>query len=118
MKTASELDDRWTRNFNATQLRTWLKEQAVAYLGGKCRGCGYHKCLAALDFHHRDPREKDFEISSKMSWESIEPELRKVVLLCKNCHAETHAGLHPQFYDAPRIEDEADAYDLLSASSA
>lgn len=116
MLTADDLDQRWTRNFNATQMRTWLKEQAVAYLGGKCRVCGYHKCLAALDFHHRDPREKDFEISSKMSWEAIEPELRKVVPLCKNCHAETHAGLHPQFIDVAREEDTADEYDLYVAA--
>ncbi len=118
MKSAAELDERWTRNFNATQMRTWLKEQAVAYLGGKCRCCGYDKCLASLDFHHRDPREKDFEIGGATSWESVMSELQKTLLLCSNCHRETHAGLHPQFYDVPRHEDEADAYDLLSSSSA
>jgi hypothetical protein len=112
----SALDERWARRFNATQRRTWLKEQAVAYLGGKCRCCGYDRCLAALDFHHRDPREKDLEISAAASWDAIEPELRKCILLCSNCHRETHAGLHPRFYDDPRMEDEADAYDLFAAS--
>lgn len=127
MKSAEEIDVRWTRNFNATQLRTWLKEQAVAYLGGKCRGCGYHKCLAALDFHHRNPREKDFEISSFQSTAEagvqntqsavrLQRELDKCVLLCKNCHAETHAGLHPQFIDVAREEDAADEYDLYVAA--
>lgn len=108
----SSLDERWARNHQASQQRTWLKERAVAYLGGRCRGCGYQKSLAALEFHHRDPREKDFEISSKMSWAAIEPELQKCILLCKNCHAETHAGLHPQFIDVARSEDAADEYDL------
>lgn len=116
MKSGEQLDHSWARNFNATEMRRWLKEQAVAQLGGKCRCCGYDKSLAALDFHHRDPRQKDFEISSKMSWESIEPELRKCVLLCRNCHAETHAGLHPQFIDTPREEDVADEYDLYVAA--
>lgn len=96
----SDLDKRWARNFNAAQQRAWLKEQAVAYLGGSCRCCGYQQSLAALEFHHRDHRQKDFEISSRMSWKSIEPELRKVVLLCSNCHREVHAGLHPQLLDS------------------
>lgn len=116
MKSAAELDERWVRNHNASARRLWLKEQAVAFLGGKCRGCGYDRHSSGFDFHHQDPRQKDFEISSKASWEAIEPELRKCVLLCKTCHAETHAGLHPQFLDTPRLEDEADSYDLLVAA--
>ena len=92
-----DLDKRWERNFRATQRRTELKERAVAYLGGKCKLCPYDRCLAALEFHH--PGQKDFEISSKSSWEAIVPELDKCVLLCSNCHREVHAGLHPQMLD-------------------
>jgi 5-methylcytosine-specific restriction endonuclease McrA len=115
VKTATELDERWERNFLASQRRLILKEHAVAFLGGECKGCGYDKSVVALEFHHRDPRQKDFEISSKMSFTAIEPELRKCILLCSNCHAETHAGLHPQFYDAPRLEDDADEFELFAA---
>lgn len=118
MKSAEQLDARWHRNFQATQLRLFLKEQAVAYLGGSCKICGYDKCVSALDFHHRDPRQKDFVISGKMSWAVIEPELDKCVLLCATCHREVHAGLHPALYDRPSETDDADAYDLLSASIA
>jgi hypothetical protein len=107
------LDERWARNHNAAQQRTWLKERAVVYLGGKCRCCGYNRSLAALEFHHRDPREKDFEISSRMNWEAVELELRKCILLCSNCHKETHAGLHPQLLDNSD-EDAADAWDAFS----
>lgn len=103
MKTANELDERWDRNFKASQRRAELKDRAIAYLGGKCRSCGYEKCPAAMDFHHPNVRDKDFNISSTMSWEKIQPELDKCVLLCSNCHRETHAGLHPRFLD--------DAYD-------
>jgi hypothetical protein len=28
--------------------------------GGKCEHCGYKANLAALEFHHRNPEEKDF----------------------------------------------------------
>jgi hypothetical protein len=71
-----------------------LKQLCVDYLGGKCKQCGYNKCLAALDFHHRDPNEKDFEIGRAKgrakSFEEMKSELDKCDLLCRNCHAEAH----------------------------
>lgn len=72
--------------------RNELKKRAVAALGGKCQCCGYDRCLSALEFHHLDPKEKDFELSGKMSWERIELELKKCVLLCSNCHKEAHSS--------------------------
>jgi hypothetical protein len=49
-----------------------------------------------LDFHHLDPLEKDFSISSRCtSFEAVRAELDKTVLLCANCHREAHDGLHP-----------------------
>lgn len=92
-----ELDERWHRNFDASRKRLHLKERAVAFLGGKCSICGYDKCPSAFDFHHLDSFTKDFTISEKASWDAIEPELKKCVLLCSNCHREVHAGWHPQY---------------------
>ncbi len=70
------------------------KKKAVEYKGGKCEKCGYDKCLAAFDFHHLDPNEKDYEPSrlfgQNHSWETIKSELDKCALLCANCHRETH----------------------------
>jgi predicted HNH restriction endonuclease len=87
--------DRWDRKRKAAQRRKNLRERAVAHLGGKCQICGYDKSVNAFDFHHVDPLEKDFTISDRMtSWAAIEPELKKVVLLCANCHREVHDGLH------------------------
>lgn len=74
-----------------------MKERAVAHLGGRCKLCGYNKCLAALEFHHEDPETKDFTISASMSWARIEAELAKTILVCSNCHREIHAGNHPQY---------------------
>lgn len=95
MTAATTLDERWHRNFEAHRQRLALKERAIAYLGGRCQKCGYDKCPSAFDFHHLDPSEKDFDISSKTSWATIEPELKKCSLLCANCHRETHDGWHP-----------------------
>ena len=64
---------------------------AVEYKGGKCRICGYDKCAGALDFHHKNPLEKDFTISGNAGkWDNIKEELDKCEMLCKNCHAEQH----------------------------
>lgn len=96
-------DERWQRNFEASQRRLALKQRAIEYLGGCCALCDYDNPVG-LDFHHTDPADKDFEISSKMSWEVIQPELDKCTLLCKNHHAEVHAGFHPQLL----VSDHAD----------
>jgi hypothetical protein len=66
-------------------------QKAVAYKGGKCISCDYHKSIRAMDFHHRDPATKEFEISAyvgKISWEDLVQELDKCDLLCANCHRE------------------------------
>jgi hypothetical protein len=72
----------------------------VSYKGGKCEHCGFDKSNVALEFHHTDPQEKDFTISKARltSYEnnksSIEGELDKCLLLCRNCHAMEHERKH------------------------
>lgn len=76
--------------------RKKVRQMAVAYKGGKCSLCGYTKCLDALEFHHLDPLKKDFAISQyghSRSWQRVQKELDKCVMLCANCHREIHAGM-------------------------
>ena len=76
--------------------RKHLREKAREYKGGKCMLCGYDRCLEALDFHHIDPKKKDFGLSEKgmtRSWDKIKMEIDKCVLICANCHREIHAGI-------------------------
>jgi transposase len=74
--------------------RRKVKETLVAEAGGKCRLCGYSRCLAALEFHHLDPTTKKFGLSRRgaRSIATLRSEARKCVLLCSNCHAEVEAG--------------------------
>jgi hypothetical protein len=70
-----------------------FKEKCVEYKGGKCELCGYNKCIAALEFHHMDPEKKNFTISMVKSYkmnEEILQELDKCIIVCANCHRETH----------------------------
>lgn len=71
------------------------KAKLVAEAGGRCVLCGYDRCLAALEFHHRDRRTKSFGLSLRGLTRSIEKcraEAAKCVLLCANCHAEVEVG--------------------------
>lgn len=70
------------------------KRKAIEYKGGKCIHCGYNKCDASLDFHHRNPEEKDPQWKHMRSWSisKIKVELDKCDLVCSNCHGEIHWG--------------------------
>lgn len=50
--------------------------------------------MAALEFHHINPDEKEFQIDmrhfSNNSLEKLQTELDKCILLCANCHREEH----------------------------
>jgi predicted transcriptional regulator len=72
-----------------------VKKLAVDYKGGSCITCGYSKSLSALEFHHRDPNEKDLPPSklNNHKFEDIKVELDKCDLLCANCHREEHDRL-------------------------
>ena len=70
--------------------RERYKRQAVELLGGRCEVCGYHKCLAALSFHHKEPGKEKGLSWSHSSWQRLLAELPKCRLLCANCHMEEH----------------------------
>lgn len=46
-----------------------------------------------LQFHHKDPETKEFEIGPNLqiSMDRLIAEARKCVLLCHECHVEYHA---------------------------
>lgn len=71
---------------------TSRKIKAVENKGGKCAKCGYSRCLGALEFHHTDPSEKEFDWGKVrlQSEDKMFKELSKCVLLCANCHREEH----------------------------
>lgn len=70
------------------------KIRLIRLKGSACESCGYAKNYAAMEFHHREPRKKSFQLDlrslSNRRWEVILKELAKCSLLCANCHAELH----------------------------
>ena len=66
-------------NIAVLKTRKQVKIMSIRYKGGSCGRCGYNKCIAAMEFHHIDPSQKDFIISNHYSWaaDRIKKELDK-----------------------------------------
>ena len=78
----------------ADLIYTYLETKNQKYA---CIRCGYTGIFGSLDFHHRNPQEKDFNIGGSTKSISLErfvdeitPELDKCDLLCPNCHRQEH----------------------------
>lgn len=83
-----------------------MKEKAVEYKGGKCIICNYDKCTAALEFHHRDPSQKEIKLGSgrTKNWEKMKQELDKCDLLCCRCHREIHDAWRQEKREKDRLK--------------
>jgi len=76
--------------------RRTVKRILVEEAGGRCLLCGFDEHPAALQFHHRVPGDKCFNLSSKGLTKGLailRAEARKCVLLCANCHAMVEIGV-------------------------
>lgn len=71
------------------------KIELIEYKGGHCLHCGYSKNISALEFHHIDPTQKDYQLDmrklSNTSMIKLMEEVEKCELLCANCHRELHS---------------------------
>lgn len=73
-----------------SDIRKWF----IEYKNGlKCEVCG-ETASCCLEFHHKNPEEKDFEIgqicNKTVNKEKILGELSKCRVLCCNCHRKEH----------------------------
>jgi len=62
-------------------------------MGKCCASCGYKEYPEILQFHHKNIKEKSFNISTfrKTSQSSLlKKEIDKCILLCPNCHNWLH----------------------------
>ncbi len=87
------LSDKQIRKNQDRKKRSRLrkKQNLIKYFGGKCQICGYKKCIHALEFHHKNPKEKEISISMNITFEKMLKEVKKCILVCANCHREIHA---------------------------
>lgn len=71
-------------------IRNWYRELKASL---QCSRCPENH-PACLQFHHRDPSEKDFTLSGAFTrgWsiQKLQEEIAKCDVLCANCHAKEH----------------------------
>ena len=88
----------------ARRARPWIKYKQKRKnlfnqikLDRGCMNCGYNKYAVALDFHHRDPSSKSFNIAWMINYRSPIPvimaEIEKCDVLCAICHRLVTAGI-------------------------
>ena len=56
-----------------------------------CQKCG-EKRYWIIDYHHKDPSEKDFSVPyyKTAKLEKLKLEIKKCIPLCRNCHMDFH----------------------------
>lgn len=88
----------YKRSINHKMRKFAKKIICVNFLGGKCTRCGIDD-IHSLEFHHINPVDKDSAISDLMtySWNNLQIELKKCILLCSNCHGREHTDV--TFYE-------------------
>lgn len=73
------------------ELRRWFEEEILPKVS--CQQCGENH-PACMDFHHRNPAEKDKSVSymlkKKFSKQRTLNEMAKCDVLCSNCHRKYH----------------------------
>lgn len=80
-------------NYSALKIRVAEIRNLLLAKRDKCVNCG-ETHPACLDFHHRNPKEKKFQLTASQmgnrSWKTIEAEIAKCEVLCSNCHRKLH----------------------------
>lgn len=102
------------RAYQREYKRKWYKENKLKHIGYvrnrdtkidiwfraykqtlSCENCGENH-PACLEFHHLDPSQKKFSVSTRRdrpSLEKLKEEIAKCRVLCANCHRKEHYKL-------------------------
>ena len=78
-----------------------------------CACCG-EKDTVCLDFHHYDPSEKEFNLSTALTKpvNKLIEEASKCVVVCSNCHRKIHAGTLKIIYPGTNMSTGRSSFEL------
>lgn len=85
-------DQEWRRQYHLDRYHR-IRAKIIDHMGGKCVACD---ATEGLEIHHRDPKQKSFEISTGWGrpWSEIDAELKKCELRCGKHHKNAHEAKH------------------------
>ena len=73
---------------------SWKQRILKEHKSVPCAACGETFPWQCMDFHHKNPEEKEFTISSiNGTRDQLETEISKCYVLCCMCHRKLHANL-------------------------
>ena len=65
----------------------------IQWFNDMCKDCRYRFPSYIYEFHHRDPKTKEFNLGGNelnRKWEKVVIEASKCDMLCANCHKRRH----------------------------
>ena len=86
------------------KIRGWFDDYKKTL---ECEFCGYNECSEVLDFHHKDEKDKKFNVGQSLNRygkEEILKEIEKCIVLCSNCHRKLHYEEKQEKYKKRRKE--------------
>lgn len=86
---------KYYREYMKTQRKEYRSRLRQIKLDAGCADCGFNSHAEALDFDHRDPAKKNFNIGKKAydrAWETVLAEIAKCDVVCANCHRIRHGA--------------------------
>ena len=86
------------RHYASKQKRKIENKEKLTQLKQKipCSACAEYHPACCMDYHHLDSSVKEKGVSQMIqgnSWQKIEEEISKCILVCANCHRKIHEGL-------------------------
>jgi hypothetical protein len=89
---ARKADRKASRIAQKKRRKARIREFVNSHKTGPCSRCGGLFPAICLDFHHRDPAQKKFELTraSSHSRADIIAEIAKCDVICANCHRLEH----------------------------
>lgn len=92
----SKRDKKYQIRYNEeSKIRRQARRDKFWNIYGSCSVCG-EDCINCLEFHHTNPDTKESEVSSLWGLKNpqrLTTEIRKCILLCRNCHSKVHFGI-------------------------